>query len=85
MKPKTTPGWQFPSYPLFVPVHPSKSKPKWLAWGRNPAQILVFGERDYFRKRGRHAAAQDREIDHEARDRAESYPRIVNQLTKEGM
>lgn len=85
MKPKTTPGWQFPSYPLFVPVLPSKSKPKWLPWGRTPARILGGGESDYFRKRGHHAVAQDRGIDYEAGDRAESYPRIVNQLTKEDM
>lgn len=85
MKAKTTPGWIFPTYPLFVPVHPSKSKPKWLPYGRTPAQVLSLrGESEsYFRNRTNRTAEQIAALDHRPDHESTSYPRVINEFTKD--
>jgi hypothetical protein len=69
-----------PAYPLFRPVHLSKSKPKWLPWGRTPAPILPLGggvSESYFRHRSAPMPVTD--------DQSESYPRVINEFTKENI
>jgi hypothetical protein len=70
-----------PRYPRFIPVDPAKSKRKWLPWGRIPPSILSLGGGEsYFRLRDAAIRAnhQDQRCDHQP----ESYPRIINGLTK---
>jgi hypothetical protein len=42
MKSKTSPGWNFPAFPLFVPASPAK-RTRYREWGRSPhpAPILI--------------------------------------------
>jgi hypothetical protein len=60
---QTTPGWSFPTYPLFVPARPSKSS--WRPYGRIAPPILPLGGAGRY---SQPAPAPARAIDHESGD-----------------
>jgi hypothetical protein len=71
-----------PAYPLLIPVHPSKLRSKWLAWGRTPPPILPLGGGGdpYFQRRAAPTTAPNQGNEFHT---GTSYPRVINEFTKE--
>jgi hypothetical protein len=67
-------------FPVLTPVDPKTSKAKWRPYGRRVTPVMLAGGKseDYFKKRYAAVRPHDPTTD----EQSESYPRIINGLTK---